>query len=61
MSAVSAPDYRETDPRSGRERFFGRVAGAGWIRVVTEFAGDVDRVVTAFAQISDPRRQRGKR
>ena len=57
MSAISQPDFREADVRVGRERFFARVAGAGWVRVVTEFSGDVDRVVTAFPQLTDPRRR----
>jgi len=56
MNTLSHPDFREPDVRAGRERFFARLAGVGWIRVVTEFAGDSDRVVTAFPQISDPRR-----
>lgn len=60
MRAITRPDFREPDLRAGRERFFALVAGTGWVRVVTEFAGDVDRVVTAFPQLSDPRKRRSQ-
>jgi hypothetical protein len=39
----------------GRERYFHRGGPLRWIRVVTELAGNVDRVVTAFPQSNDPR------
>ncbi|HST55500.1 MAG TPA: hypothetical protein VLJ42_06355 [Solirubrobacteraceae bacterium] len=55
MSVIKAPDHREPDPRAGREGYFGQGGPEGWIRVVTEFSGDVDRVVTAFPQSNDPR------
>lgn len=55
MTTVHAPQYREPDVRGGRRRSYRRCAGLGWLRVVTEFAGDVDDVVTAFPQSNDPR------
>jgi hypothetical protein len=55
---IEHPEYREPDPRPGRERLFGRGGPDGWIRVVIEFAGDLDRVVTAFPQTEDPSRRR---
>jgi hypothetical protein len=55
MTTISAPEHREPDPRPGRERYFARGGPQRWIRVVTEFAGAEDRVVTAFPQVTDPR------
>jgi hypothetical protein len=55
MVAITTPDDREPDVRPGRERYFHRGGPLRWIRVVTELAGDVDRVVTAFPQSNDPR------
>jgi hypothetical protein len=55
---IEHPDYREPDPAPGRERLFRRGGPYGWIRVVLEFAGDFDRVVTAFPQTADPSRGR---
>jgi hypothetical protein len=52
---IEHPDHREPDIRPGRERIFRRGGPDGWIRVVLEFAGDFDRVVTAFPQAIDPR------
>lgn len=54
VAAIQAPDYREPDPRAGRERYFRRGGPLRFIRVVTELHGDVDRVVTAFPQSNDP-------
>ncbi len=51
MRAVRTPESRE----AGRERYYGRGGPEHWIRVVTEFDGDTDRVVTAFPQSNDPR------
>ena len=56
MLTVERPHHREPDPRPGRERYFGRRGPQEWLRVVTEFAGDIDRVVTAFPQSTDPTR-----
>jgi hypothetical protein len=52
---IEKPTYVEPDVKPGRQRLFRRVAGGRWIRVVLEFAGDFDRVVTAFPQTNDPR------
>ena len=54
MTAVAVPEHREPDPRPGRERYFSRGGPRRWLRVVTEFASDMDLVVTAFPQTSDP-------
>jgi hypothetical protein len=54
LDTIAAPDHREPDPRPGRERYFRRHAKRGWIRVVTEFGGTADRVVTAFLQENPP-------
>jgi hypothetical protein len=55
MTAIQTPDHREPDARAGRERYFRRGGPERWIRVVTQFDGDADRVVTAFPQSNDPR------
>ena len=55
---IEHPMYREPDVKPGRERFFRRGGPEAWIRVVTEFGGDVDRVITAFPQSNDPRPER---
>lgn len=54
MAAIEMPDHREPDVRAGRERYFRRGGPLRWLRVVTELAGDFDRVVTAFPQSNDP-------
>ena len=56
MEVIRLPDYRDNDERAGRQRYFGRRGPEAWLRVVTEFAGDFDLVVTAFPQSNDPRR-----
>jgi hypothetical protein len=55
MAAIARPDHREPDPRPGRERYYRLGGPLGWIRVVTELAGDADRIVTIFPQSNDPR------
>jgi hypothetical protein len=56
LRTIRAPDYREPDLRSGRERLFGRGLGPyAWLRVVIEFGQVFDEVVTAFGQMNDPR------
>jgi hypothetical protein len=52
---IEHPTYREPDATPGRERLFRQGGPEGWIRVVIEFDGDFDRVVTAFPQSNDPR------
>ena len=54
MAAIKAPEHREPDSRAGRERYFRRGGPLRWIRVVTVFVGEQDRVVTAFPQSNDP-------
>lgn len=54
MSAIDSPDHREPDPRAGRQRYFRRGGPMAWVRVITEFVGDEDRIVTAFPQSNDP-------
>jgi hypothetical protein len=51
---IELPEFREPDPRVGRERYFGRRGPMRWLRVVTEFAGRTDRVVTAIPQDNEP-------
>jgi IS5 family transposase len=47
--------FREDDLRPGRERFFRRGVGPDrWMRVVVQFRGKQDHVVTAFGQSNDP-------
>jgi len=58
MLTIEHPSYREPDVQPGRERLFRRGGPDGWIRVVLEFCGEFDRVVTAFPQASDPRPRR---
>jgi hypothetical protein len=55
---IEHPAYREPDAMPGRERLFGRGGPEGWIRVVVEFCGGFDRVITAFPQSVDPRPKR---
>jgi hypothetical protein len=57
LDAIRHPDYQEPDPRAGRERYWLRCHAPfpfRWLRVVVEFSGDADRVVTAFGQDNDP-------
>jgi hypothetical protein len=61
MDAIRMPEYRENDPQVGRQRYFRQGGPEVWLRVVAEFAGNVDRVVTAFPQSNDPRSEREER
>jgi hypothetical protein len=54
LRTVEAPEVRRPDPRPGRERMFSRGGPQTWLRVIVEFAGPVDRVVTAFPQTNNP-------
>ena len=58
LVTVERPDYRELDPRPGRERFYRRhvLDPRRWLRVVVDFDGVPGWVVTAFVQDQDPRR-----
>ncbi len=57
LAAIRRPDLQEPDPHPGRERFWLRTQPPfrfRWLRVVVQFEGDVDHVVTAFGQDNDP-------
>jgi hypothetical protein len=54
VDTIESPDHREPDQAPGRERYFRRGGPQRWIRVVIEFAGETDRLVTAFPQSNDP-------
>jgi hypothetical protein len=57
LRAVETPERVDPDARTGRERFWLRPAPPfpfRWLRVAVEFAGETDRVVTAFGQDSPP-------
>jgi hypothetical protein len=57
LDAIRRPDFQEPDPRPGRERYWLRMQPPfpfRWLRVVVQFEGDVDRVVTAFGQDNEP-------
>ena len=56
MAAVARPDWRELDPRPGRERYYKRDVGPSrWLLVVVDFEGDPARVVTAYVNRRGPR------
>jgi hypothetical protein len=57
LTAIRQPHFQEMDPRPGRERYWLRTQrpfSFRWLRVVVQFEGDVDHVVTAFGQDNDP-------
>ncbi len=57
LEAIERPDLQEPDVIAGRERYWLRGPGSfpfRWLRVVIEFAGETDRVVTAFGQNNPP-------
>jgi hypothetical protein len=55
LNALKTPDYYQVDSRPGRERYFKRAVGPDrWLRVVVQFRGDHDVVVTAFGQSNPP-------
>jgi hypothetical protein len=57
LTTVSRPDYRDDDPRPGRERFYRQNAlvPGRWMRVVLDFNDDPGWVVTVLVQDDDPR------
>lgn len=57
LSTVELPDYREDDPRGGRERFYRQnmLEPRRWLRVVVDFNDVPGWVVTALIQDNDPR------
>jgi hypothetical protein len=55
MAAITAPEFRQPDPRAGRERYWRRGLGPSrWLRVVVDFSTDPARVVTAYGNRKDP-------
>lgn len=57
LTGIRRPDFQVPDPVPGRERYWLRTHRSfpfRWLRVVVQFEGDVDRVVTAFGQDNDP-------
>jgi hypothetical protein len=57
LAAIRQPDFQEPDPHPGRERYWLRTQPPfrfQWLRVVVQFEGDVDHVVTAFGQDNEP-------
>ena len=54
IATIERPELREHDPRPGRSRSFRRCGPERWLRVVIEFRGERDAVVTAFPQVNDP-------
>jgi hypothetical protein len=59
LATVAQPDYREDDPRPGRERFYRQNAlePGRWMRVVVDFNDVPGWVVTVLIQDDDPRPQ----
>ena len=57
LAAIRQPDFQEPDPHPGRERYWLRTQPPfrlRWLRVVVQFEGGVDHVVTAFGQDNEP-------
>jgi hypothetical protein len=57
LDAIRQPDLQEPDSLAGRERYWLRADPPfpfRWLRVVVEFAGTTDRLITAFGQNNDP-------
>ena len=55
METITHPDERKPDPRSGRERYYGRDRGPGrWLRVIVDFSDDPGWIVTAFGHSEAP-------
>lgn len=57
LTTVARPDYRDDDPRPGRERFYRQNAlvPGRWMRVVLDFNDEPGWVVTVLVQDDDPR------
>jgi hypothetical protein len=55
METITHPDERQPDPRSGRERYYGRDRGPGrWLRVIVDLSDDPGWIVTAFGHSEAP-------
>jgi hypothetical protein len=61
LATVARPDYRDDDPRPGRERFYRQnvLLPGRWMRVVVDFNDDPGWVVTVLIQDDDPRLRQG--
>jgi len=58
MATVSEPDWRQPDPRPGRERFYRQHLDLKrWMRVVVDFGDEPAWVVTVTIQHHDPMEQ----
>jgi hypothetical protein len=59
LTTVARPDYRDDDPRPGRERFYRQNAltPGRWMRVVVDCDDIPSWVVTVLIQDDDPRPQ----
>jgi hypothetical protein len=56
-ATIRLPDIRLGDTGAGRERLYRKGVGPlAWMRVVIEFEGPIDVVVTAFGQTELPPR-----
>jgi hypothetical protein len=57
LTAVARPDYRDNDPRPGRERFYRQnaLAPGRWMRVVVDFNEIPGWIVTVLVQDDNPR------
>jgi hypothetical protein len=57
LTTIARPDYREDDPRAGRERFYRQNAltPGRWMRVVVDCNDVPSWVVTVLIQDDDPR------
>jgi hypothetical protein len=57
LATIARPDYRESDPRPGRERSYRQNAlePERWMRVVLDFNDQPGWVVTVLVQDDDPR------
>lgn len=54
IDTVESPELQQDDSRPGRVRFFRRCGPERWLRVIVEFSGETDAIVTAFPQTNDP-------
>lgn len=54
-ATIRQPEHAEPCPViTGRERLYRRGGPKRWLRVVTEFAGDHDRLISAVPQTNGP-------
>lgn len=55
LATIAEPDFRESDRRPGRDRFWReRLGPSRWLFVVVDFSENPARVVTAFGRRDDP-------